>query len=147
MGFQPGHKINEGRKLERGATGERRRALRSLAMHLRENPLMDKLIANLWTMAVEGRNPITNEPVDDKGQREAAKMILERAFGQPAQHVVLEGHVRNEVLAIAPRDDRPQLTLDEINERRRKLRDAGIKPKVIEAEAKPVLELPEADDA
>ena len=90
MTLQRGHTINVGRKHNRGPVGATKRALRSLAIALREDTRLEDVVDNMFTLAL-GKDPLSGERIEPKDRIAATKMILERAFGQPAQHVVLEG--------------------------------------------------------
>lgn len=121
-----------------GGANQQRRIMKSLALHIRDRVDFDKVIDRLVTMT-EGKDPATGEPITVHDQQAAAKILLERGFGMPAMHVALEGTVRNELVLAAPRPERPTMSIDEINERRAKLRALGIKPKVIDVEETPQL--------
>ena len=129
-----------------GTSREQRKALRSLAMSIREGVHPDKI--RDWLIEVwQGRDPLTGEAVDLKNRAAALQMLLDRGWGQAAQHVVIEGEIRNEVIQIAPQRARPNMTLEQINERRAQLRALGIKPKIIDAESQPTKQLEAGDDA
>ncbi len=121
-------------RIEPGKLAEQRRAMRSLAMSIREGVHPDAV--RDWLVAVwQGRDPLTGEAVGLKDRAAALQMLVDRGWGQAAQHVVVEGQIRNELVMGAPRAARPQLTLEQINERRTALRRLGVQPKMLEASA------------
>ena len=131
---QPGNQLATVHARHKGQLQDRTKALRSLAMFVREKVDMERLVDKLEQMS-EGKDPATGEAIPVREQREAIKMLLERGYGMPAMHVAIEGHVRQEIAIRAPREARPKLSLDEINERRAQLRGIGVKPKMIDAES------------
>lgn len=134
MPFEKGHKPYPGAGTARG----RMKELRSLALHIRDGVDPAELRDRLLSMA-RGRDPATGDTVSVLDQQRAMQMLFDRGWGQAAQHVVIEGEIRNEhVIAQPPR--KTTMTLDEINERRAKLRALGIKPKTIDVEAHEVVE-------
>lgn len=142
MTFEPDHP----RHPPVGILAEQRKALRSLAMSIREGVHPDSVrdwLVEVW----KGRDPLTGEAVDLKNRAAALQMLLDRGWGQAAQHVIVEGEIRNELVMSTPRSARPQLTLEQINQRRAALRELGVQAKVIEAtavETKP--SKPDADE-
>lgn len=140
MGFEPGHAYHPPK-----TTLEMRRVQKSLAMSIRDGVHPDTIrdwLVSVWM----GRDPLTGEAVDLKNRAAALQMLLDRGWGQAAQHVVIEGEIRNEVIQITPRDARPTYSLDEINARRAALRAAGVVPKVIDVNATPALKAGADDD-
>ncbi len=134
MPFTPGHLINQGRKYTRGPVAASRGALRSLAMSIREGVHPDEI--RDWLVTVwRGKDPLTGEAVDMKNRAAALQMLLDRGWGQAAQHVIVEGEIRTEQIADAPNAARVPMTLEQINARRAELRGMGVRAKVIDAEA------------
>jgi hypothetical protein len=143
MPFEKGHPHYPG--IHTGSNSEQRRALRSLAMSIREGVHPDQIrdwLVEIW----RGRDPLTGEAVELKNRAAALQMLLDRGWGQAAQHVVIEGEIRNEVIQIAPKDARPAMTLEEINQRRRALREAGVVPKMIDVESAPTKNADDTDE-
>lgn len=135
MPFQPGNKLHELRVNKSGAVAtEKRKANVSLAMHIRETVNFPRMIERLEQMAL-GVNPATGEPIDDKGQRDAMRMLLERGHGMAAQHVVLEGILKSEITINASPHER--MTLEQINARRAELALAKVKRLAIDVATTP----------
>lgn len=147
MPFQPGHKINEGRTGS-GSNRETRKALKNLALSIREGCHPDEI--RDWLIAVwKGKDPLTGEKVDLKNRAAALQMLLDRGWGQAAQHVIVEGELRTEMIANEPRKQRKPMSLEQINARRAELRALGITAKQ-QAEAidvQPAALLPETQES
>lgn len=124
MAFERG---NPGGALSAGVpkpwSAETRKAARSLAMSIRDGLHPDE--AREWLLAVwRGKDPLTGEVVPLDARERALKILLDRGWGQAAQMLVVEGEVRNEIIAAAPPIERRPMTLAEINARRAALRAA-----------------------
>jgi hypothetical protein len=127
-----------------GPTIAMRKAYRSLALWIRDGVDVAELRDRLLQMA-RGIDPAKGEPIPVADQQRAIQMLFDRGWGQAAAHVIVEADIRNEVIANSPTRERPKLTLEEINERRARLRELGIKPKVIDAESTEQKALPRAN--
>lgn len=144
MPFQPGHKINEGRPATGRATRETKRALKNLALSIREGVHPDEIrdwLVKVW----RGIDPQTGVPVELKNRAAALQMLLDRGWGQAAQHVIVEGEIRTEMIASEP-SKRKQMTLEEINARRAELRAARVQPAIIDAHSTEHKQLPSGDE-
>ncbi len=135
MPFQPGHTINVGNP---GVSAEFRRQARSLASAIRTRNDPDAICA--WLECIrDGFDPASSDRVtvvvDLKTRMDAQRMLLERGWGQPTQHAVIEGLIRSEQHDADTSAPRAPLTLAEINARREKLRLA-VAPKIIDVESK-----------
>lgn len=81
---------------------QRGRALKNVAIVLAENHTAERVCAWLEGVALRGVdiNAKTGtqggapEPVEMQHRIAAAKMLLERELGQPAQHLLLQAHVK-----------------------------------------------------
>lgn len=124
-----------------GVSKSHRKELRSLALHIRECVNPAEIAERLLSMA-RGKDPATGEVVSVLDQQRAMQMLLDRGWGQAAQHVIIEGEIRSEVIADGPRIERPKMSLEEINARRKALRELGVKPKIIDAESSELPALP-----
>lgn len=138
MPFQKGHQINGNPS---GLTKEKRKQIMSLALEIRSAISVKDIREWLETIWLTGKDPLTGDAVDLKMRKECLQTLLDRGWGQAAQHVVVEADVRNHVMA---EDEAPEvkLTFDEIQERRKALRSLGVKARVIEAVSFERKELP-----
>jgi hypothetical protein len=123
MGFQkgnPGGALSMG--VPRAGAKESRKAARSLAMAIRDGVKPEAVrdwLVGIWQT---GKDPISGELVDMRHRMHALQMLTDRGWGQAAQMVVLEGTIKHEAALDAPPDERPRMTLAQIEERRRALR-------------------------
>jgi hypothetical protein len=112
MVFEPGHPhypTKDGGAPNQGKPIRERIRARSLALVIRENWPPEEIFR--WLREVTaGRDPdaepspdghVSQLPIDWQIRMRAAKMLLERALGQPAQHVVLEAELRAQVGVVA----------------------------------------------
>lgn len=138
MPFQKGHQINGNPS---GLSREKRRQLMSLALDIRSAVPVEDIRTWLVTIWQTGKDPLTGDAVDIKFRKECLEILLNRGWGQAAQHVVVEADVRSHVIE---QDAQPevQLTFEEIQARRRALRDLGIRARVIDASSFERKELP-----
>jgi hypothetical protein len=129
-------------RMPRGIAGAVK-ATRSLALYIRDGVDPAELRDRLLSMA-RGCDPVTNEKCTVLDQQRAIQMLFDRGWGQAAQHVVIEGEIRTELLGAANLIVKPNRTLEQIELRRRELLAAGVKRKIIEATA---IEHPKEIDA
>lgn len=116
-----------------GVSSATRRALKSLAMSIREGVAPDQIrdwLIQIWM----GRDPLTGEAVSLKDRTAALQMLLDRGWGQAAQHVVIEGELRSEVIQVQPQNVRPDMTIEQVRARRAEIRSA-VRPRVLDVES------------
>ncbi len=115
-GFQPG---NDLAKLahRHGPQRELRKRQNLLALQLREDPRMVHLLEVLWSHAF-GHDPATGNTVDDRGQRDAIRIILDRAYGTPQQNIHIEETIRAAHVLLNQTPDAPAMTLEQVQARK-----------------------------
>lgn len=140
MPFEKGHQLNVGRP-----TSKHLQMAKSLALWIRDGVDPGELRDRLLTMA-RGRDPATGEACTVLDQQRAMQMLFDRGWGQAAQHVVIEGEIRTELVGTTMQIVKPTMTLEEITKRRADLLALGVQRKVIDAESTVKPQLPESDD-
>ena len=148
MPFEKGHQINAGRALPNRATSETKRAMKNLALSIREGVHPDAM--RDWLVSVwQGRDPLTSEPgvVDLKTRMQALQMLKEYGWGMAPQHHIIEADIRAEMIAQEAPASRKNMTLEEVNARRAQLRAAGVQPRIIDAKSTEHKALPESSDS
>ncbi len=138
--FTKGHTINAG-----NGSPSHKAAGRSLAMWIRDGVDPSELRDRLLMMA-RGRNPVDGTACTVLDQQRAMQMLFDRGWGQAAQHVIVEGEIRTELIGQGPQIVKPTATLEQIRTRRAELLSAGVKPKIIDAESVERKVLPEDVD-
>ena len=137
MPFEKGHPYYQ----SGGASSASRRLRVSLASVVRERNDPNEICA--WLECIrDGYDPADPKrdvvTVDLKTRMEAQRMLLERGWGQPAQHTVIEGLIRSEQF-VGTDTQRPKLTIAEINAKRQALRELlpvkQLQPAIIDADA------------
>lgn len=121
MTFQPGHNINGN---PNGISKAKMHKIVSLAMCVRNEVRTIDVVNWLKEVWLYGREPGTDRTVDMATRMLALNTLLNRGWGAPAQHVIIEGEIRNEVSAAEPVEVPVQL--DEIRARRQALRSARL---------------------
>lgn len=84
-------------------------------------------LKKIW---LEGKDPLLEGAVPLRERMDALQILLNRGWGQPAQHVIIEADVRNTL--IGDQGTQTPSELDDVRARRQTLRGAGVRPKVIE---------------
>jgi hypothetical protein len=79
---------------ERARTVLKHRGLKNISILLAEQGSAESVVAWLRGVCLDGVDPTTREPIDYTHRIAAAKMLLERELGQPAQHLLLQAHVK-----------------------------------------------------
>lgn len=130
--WKPGESGNKS-----GFSTNQRAHLRSLALTVRRMLDPEECVQWLVTLWRDGKDSLrADEVVDLKVRLEALQTLLNRGWGLPAQHVIIEGEIRNELI-VNQTVELPQ-DLDEVRKRRDALRAAGVKKKVIDVAGKEV---------
>lgn len=143
MPFEPGHPYfppKNGPPAKHGRSPWHK----EVALILREQGSAEKVCKFLTTVCLDGIDPITKEPIEYTHRIAAAKMLLERELGQPAQHLLLQAHVKAQLAVRAaeeqardPYDALDAADLEALESLGRKL---GIDPsRVIDEEGQPAL--------
>lgn len=101
---------------------ESRKANKSLAMAIRDGVKPETVRDWLISIWQTGKDPTTGSVVDMRHRIACLQLLLDRGYGQSAQMLVVEGSVKHEVALSSPAEERPRLTLAEIDERRAALR-------------------------
>jgi hypothetical protein len=148
MPFEPGHTINLGRSGSNSSHATKR-AMKNLALSIREGVHPDEM--RDWLLAVwRGKDPLTGDLVDLKTRMQAMQTLKEYGWGMAPQHVIIEAEIRAQMIANDAPLTKREMSLDEINARRAQLREAGVKPKIIDVDGTPTRALvagsPELED-
>jgi hypothetical protein len=119
---------------------EKRRQIVSLALSVRARVDPEEVVEWLYTVWKTGRDPLSSDlqptegVIDLKTRKDCLEMLLNRGWGMPAQHVVVEADVRTAVMGEVPPVPVPS-SLGDVRARRDALRNAGVKRRVIETTA------------
>lgn len=128
MVWQPGISGNPG-----GLTSAIKRRTLSLAVAVRSQVSTQEIVDWLKKIWLEGKDPLLEVPVPLRERMDALQILLNRGWGQAAQHVIIEADVRGSLIG---NDGVPAPTeLDDVRARRQALRGAGVRQKVIEGTA------------
>ncbi len=128
-GWQPGQSGNPG-----GIPSAKKRMITNLAAQLRQECDVVDIASWLRSIWLDGKDPLTGDSIatDVKVRMEALRIILDRGWGQAAQHVIIEAQVQQ--LQTADVIDLPP-ELGDVRARRQGLRSAGVKTRVLDVEA------------
>lgn len=130
--FEKGHAYLPPAHSERGLHAPRQKAGRILAAAIRESVPAEAIVA--WLVTVwQGRDPLTGEQVALADRREALKTLLERGYGTPAQHVVIDAQIQAALSRELPDASDAMEELDD--ETLLKLERLGIGLPVLDAES------------
>lgn len=138
MTFKAGQSGNPG-----GRPSYMRRQCASLALSIRNRVDPEEIVTWLRELWLEGKDPLTQLPAPLSLRVDALQILLNRGWGQAAQHVIIEADVRNTLTGNegvpAPAE------LNDVRARRQALRGAGVRQKVIEGTAVERKEMSVAD--
>lgn len=126
--WKPGVSGNPG-----GLTSATKKRTLSLAVAVRSAVEPQVIVEWLQKVWLEGKDPLVDTPVPLKERMDALQILLNRGWGQAAQHVIIEADVRSTLQgieqAVVP------TTLEDVRAKRQALREAGARRKVIDAES------------
>lgn len=108
----------------------------NLALDIRENVSAQQVREWLVKCWYEGQDPTTGDKLNIEFRKSCLDTLLNRGWGQAAQHVVIEGLLKQE-LVVSQAVELPS-DIDEVRKRRDALRSAGVKKKVIDVAGKEV---------
>lgn len=126
-----------------GLTSATKKRTLSLAVAVRSQVTTESIVEWLKKIWLEGKDPLCEEMVPLSQRMDALQILLNRGWGQPAQHVIIEADVRN---TLTGAEGAPAPTqLEDVRARRQALRGAGVRQKVIEGTATERKEMDVAD--